>query len=129
VAIGTGNCVSCHGGPEFTDAAFTNLTHGNTLELIEIEDTPVLSGGFITPGTVKGLWDNGFSNIGVRPANDDLGRGGLEGGFPLSFTRQLLQYPQLLSGVLKKFPCKVGIDCPSKVQVDGAFKSSGPAQR
>jgi cytochrome c peroxidase len=125
VAIGTGNCVSCHGGPEFTDAAFTNLTDGNTLELIEIEDTPVLSGGFITPGTVKGLLDNGFSNIGVRPANDDLGRGGLEGGFPLSFTRQLLQYPQLLSGVLKKFPCKVGIDCPRKVQVDGAFKVPG----
>jgi cytochrome c peroxidase len=123
VAIGAGNCVSCHGGPEFTDAALTNLTTPTGLELIELEDTPKLSNGFLAVSAVQGLLDNGFANIGVRPTNDDLGRGGKEGGFPLSFSRQFLD-PSLnfLLPPDTEPPCTRGVDCPSKVQVDGAFK-------
>jgi hypothetical protein len=76
---------------------------------------------------VQCLLDNGFSNIGTRPTNDDLGRGGIEGGFPLSFTRQMLD-PNLnflLEGVLEDFPCTPGTDCPNQLLIDGAFKIPG----
>jgi cytochrome c peroxidase len=125
VSIGTGNCVSCHAGPEFTEAAFTNLTSPTGLELIELEDTPVLTNGLLAVSTTKGLLDNGFANIGVRPVNDDLGRGGKENNFPLSFTRQALD-PNLnfLLPPGTDLPCTPGPsgNCPAKVQVDGAFK-------
>jgi len=124
VPIGVGNCVSCHGGPEFTDAAVTSVAG----ELIEEEDTPNLVDGFLRVSDEQGLLDNGFSNIGVRPTNDDLGRGGREGGFPLSFTRQALD-PGLnfLLPPDAELPCTAGEggNCPSKVQVDGAFKIPG----
>jgi cytochrome c peroxidase len=124
VSIGVGNCVSCHGGPEFTDAALTNLAG----ELIEQEDTPELVDGLLQVSTVQGLLDNGFSNIGVRPTNDDLGRGGQENGFPLSFTRQALD-PALnvLLPAGAELSCAAGEggNCPTKVQVDGAFKIPG----
>jgi cytochrome c peroxidase len=125
--IGVGNCISCHGGPEFTDAAFTSLRDGPDLELIEIEDTTVLVGGFLAVSPVQGLLDNGFSNVGVNPIANDLGRGGKEGGFPLSFTRQMLD-PDLnflLDGVMDEFPCSPGVDCPDQLLVDGAFKIPG----
>lgn len=126
VIVGVGNCVSCHGGPEFTDAAFTSLTDGLELELIELEQTPELvRGGFLAVSDAEGLLDNGFSNIGVRPTNEDLGRGGKEGGFPLSFVRQALQHPDLLRPEGADLPCVAGIDCPTRIQVDGAFKIPG----
>jgi hypothetical protein len=83
--IGVGNCISCHGGPEFTDAGFTSLSADGDLELIELEEIPELVGGLLQVSDAEGLLDNGFSNIGVRPTSDDPGRGGTEGGFPLSF--------------------------------------------
>ncbi len=129
VTIGAGNCISCHGGPEFTDASFTSLTDPDTgeLELIEVEDTTVLEGGLLAVSDVQGLLDNGFSNIGVRPFGNDLGRGGFEGGFPLSFTQQLLDPALnfLLEGVLEDFPCTPAVDCPGQLMVDGAFKIPG----
>ncbi len=125
VLVGAGNCVSCHGSAAFTDAAFPSLADNQVLELIEIEDTTQLVGGLLAVSPVQGLLDNGFSNIGVRPTNDDLGRGGTEGGFPLSFSRQLFTNPDLLSGVLKRSPCIAGKDCPTQLLVDGAFKIPG----
>ena len=125
--IGTGNCVSCHGGPEFTDAAFTALAEGEEeLELIEVEEMPVLAGGLLAPGTATAFLDNGFSNIGVRPATEDLGRGGLENDLPLSFVRQALAglpfAPELPAcGGAAEPPCPIG----DRVAVDGAFKVPG----
>lgn len=125
VTIGAGNCVSCHSGPEFTEASVSNVTSDTgELELIELEDTPTLANGFLAITTVQGLLDNGFSNIGVRPTIDDLGRGGKENNFPLSFTRQFLD-PALnfLLPPNMEEPCMQSArKCPSKVQVDGAFK-------
>jgi cytochrome c peroxidase len=126
VPIGAGNCVSCHGGPEFTEAAFTSLAG----ELIEQEDTPALVAGLLQATARQGLLDKGFSNIGVRPNNDDPGRGGMEGGFPLSFVPQAVN-PALnfllkdLGGAADLLPCTVVHNCPSRLQVNGAFKIPG----
>ena len=122
--VSQGNCVSCHGGPEFTDAAFTSLAEdGEELELIEVEETPGLVGGLLSVSTETGLLDNGFSNIGVRPTGEDLGRGGAELGKPLSFVRGALAgytfAPELPCGEPPLEPC------PAKLQVDGAFKIPG----
>jgi cytochrome c peroxidase len=117
IVIGAGNCISCHGGAEFTDASVRSVAD----EPIEIEDTPIVDPGILALEAVpvQGLLDNGFSNIGVRPSREDLGRGGEEGTgpFPLSFTRQGLFG---LFGV--ELPCTL---CPNKLQVDGAFKIPG----
>ena len=124
LTVGIGNCVSCHGGPELTDAAFTGLGEEGELELIELEETPVMSGGLVTVGPREGLLDNGFSNIGVRPTNDDLGRGRKENGLPLSFTRLALAGREDLLPEGAELPC-ARRSCPGKVQVDGAFKVPG----
>lgn len=124
LAIGAGNCIGCHGGPEFTDAAITSLGEDGELELIEQEETPVLAGGLLRVSPREGLLDNGFSNIGVRPTNDDLGRGGTGNGLPLSFTRLALAGRGHLLPDGAELPCAPG-SCPSKVQVDGAFKVPG----
>jgi cytochrome c peroxidase len=132
VGVGIGNCINCHGGPELTDAAFTSLAEGGALALIELEDAARLVGGFVAlDATQQGLLDNGFSNIGVRPTHDDLGRGGNENHFPLSVARQALDPALhfLLAGVEGgELPCQpLGsqANCPGKVLADGAFKVPG----
>ena len=122
--IGAGNCVSCHGGAALTDAAIPSLVEEGELELIELEETPELAGGLLTVSRKVGLLDNGFSNIGVRPSTDDLGRGGTEKGLPLSFTRLALAGHDDLLPEGAELPCATG-GCPDKVQVDGAFKVPG----
>lgn len=136
--MGSANCASCHGGPELTDAAFTNLSEEeegeegdvavdeeeeDELELIEIEETPALVDGEFVIVEEETLLDNGFSNIGVRPTAEDLGRGGEANGIPLSFVRQAIgEYefaPELECGE------EGGEPCPDRVSVDGAFKVPG----
>ncbi|HET6203224.1 MAG TPA: cytochrome c peroxidase [Planctomycetota bacterium] len=124
--VGIGNCVSCHGGPEFTDAAFTALAEGEEVELIELEEMPDLLGGLLSVGSATAFLDNGFSNIGVRATPEDLGRGGLENGLPLSFARQALMglpfAPDLPGcGGAGELPCPLA----DRVAVDGAFKIPG----
>ncbi|MDO8690073.1 MAG: cytochrome c peroxidase, partial [Dehalococcoidia bacterium] len=76
--LGVGQCIACHGGPEFTNQSVRNqqeLDHG------------VIERMFMAVGG-EAIYDNGFYNIGTRPTNDDIGRGGTDGfGFPLSFSR------------------------------------------
>ena len=73
-------CVSCHGGPEFTVAAKVETLNervGGLLELMSLGDGGV------------GLYDAAFYNVGIRPTSDDRLQGGLDPfGNPLSFTRQ-----------------------------------------
>ncbi|MFN0244228.1 MAG: cytochrome-c peroxidase [Planctomycetota bacterium] len=125
--VGVGNCVACHGGPEFTDAGFTALAEGgDELELLEVEEMSELELGELLVGDETGFLDNGFSNIGVRPTGDDLGRGGEELGQPLSFARQALAG---LSFAPKLPGCGAPDEeeCPDgdRVAVDGAFKVPG----
>ena len=122
LAIGAGNCVSCHGGAALTDAAIPSLVQEGELELIELEETPELAGGLLTVSRKKGLLDNGFSNIGVRPVNDDLGRGGTEKGLPLSFTRLALAGHDDLLPEGAELPCVAG---PLPRQGSGQWRLQG----
>jgi cytochrome c peroxidase len=126
VTVGAGNCVSCHSGPEFTRAAFTSLMQGGHLQLIQETASPVMVNGVVEPGTQLALSDKPFSSLGVRPIGEDLGRGGTQGGYPLSFTRQALD-PNLnfLLPPGATLPCTRGVNCPSKIQIDGTFKIPG----
>ncbi len=131
VPIGVGNCVACHSGPEFTGAAFSSLSRGaSNLELIEIEDTAQLVSGLLAANPRQAIEDNGFANIGVRPTNEDLGRGA-DGDFPypLSFTRQALAGFTFLLPPGADLPCTLSpaATCPpgTIVQVDGGFKIPG----
>ena len=51
------------------------------------------------------LHDNGFYNIGVRPAIEDIGIGGLDPyGNPLSFARQFIMAPGAADVGIDRFP-------------------------
>ena len=79
IFVNKGKCVFCHSGPLFSAAT---QVIGNDPELVE---RMVMGDGTIA------LYDHGFYNIGVRPAFEDRGLGGLDGtalGFDLSFSRQ-----------------------------------------
>lgn len=76
---GKGQCVSCHKGAEFTGAA-SSLQRDNG-EGVLIESM------FLKTGDLA-VYDNGFYNIGVRPAAEDRGVGATDPfGNPLSFAR------------------------------------------
>jgi cytochrome c peroxidase len=77
--VGKGHCISCHGGPELTNASARNAQNGRNV----IEPMRMAQG--------TALYDTGFYNIGTVPTTDDLGRGGKNlNGQPLAFSRQAL---------------------------------------
>src|SRR5207237_3043054 len=86
-AFAGGSCFNCHFGPEFTKATVSNVGRINfTGDLPEqiIERMDMNDGHGAT-------YDSGFYNIGVRPTEADLGRGGSDRyGFPLSFAARAL---------------------------------------
>lgn len=123
-------CVSCHRGAEFTAAA-------TSLQPIDDGDGPLVENMVLGDGNLAN-YDNGFYNIGVRPAAEDRGVGGSDPfGNPLSFTRtwfdQLRNKP--VTDPVLIAPCEFGIffsptTCwtapdPSNVRiaVDGTFKT------
>lgn len=57
VFVGKGNCAACHVGPELTDASVRHYAEAGPLNA---------DGG-----------DQGYHNIGLRPTDEDLGRGGV----------------------------------------------------
>jgi len=78
---GKGKCFNCHVGPLFSAATMTRADPGNPER---VERMRMGDGG-------AALYDHGFYNIGVRPAFEDVGIGGLDGSpgaFDLSFARQ-----------------------------------------
>ena len=117
-------CAQCHKGPEFTSAA-TNLQNEN-LEGRIVERMIMADGGIA-------LYDQGFYNLGVTPANNDLGLAGSDPfGNPLSFTRQFLN---ALGGmavpdgsIFRVFVCNFSVQpCfpiagEHRVALDGTFK-------
>lgn len=112
--ISKGACIVCHAGPELTSASVSSVSAA----AIEADAIPVLINGRLAAGSQLAYGDEGYYNIGVRPTNEDLGRGGIELGKPLSFTRQKLANlpfaPPLPPGTLL-----------TATQVDGAFKTPG----
>jgi cytochrome c peroxidase len=81
IFINRGKCVMCHSGALFSAAT---VLPGDANDPERVEQM-VMGDGSIA------LYDHGFYNIGVRPAFEDRGLGGLDGtalGFDLSFSRQ-----------------------------------------
>lgn len=85
--VSGGSCINCHGGSELTNASAghvgaTNFGASFPEELLEL--MTMGDGGSAT-------YDAGYYDIGVRPIEDDVGRGGTDPfGFPLSFTDRAL---------------------------------------
>jgi cytochrome c peroxidase len=132
IPIGAGNCSSCHGGPELTDASVASVSE----EPIEVEETAILVNGLLQLSPETAFLDNGFANIGVRPIAEDLGRGsGKAQGFPfpLSSPQQALLGLAFAPDDLPLDECSVGgVDpllppCPvdNRISKDGAFKIPG----
>jgi cytochrome c peroxidase len=127
-----GRCATCHKGAEFTGAS-TRMVIG------------AFADGFAGDGPIEnmlmgdnqtGLYDNGFYNIGVVPASNDLGVGGTDAwGGPLSFTRQLKSQlsggpaPDAMTHSLTPCDfqsaggCDVVYDPNFREAVDGSFKA------
>jgi cytochrome c peroxidase len=75
VFTGKGHCSTCHGGPEFTNAAASAVAASPTTTMGLGHGTDV-------------TFDTGFANIGVRPTADDIGEGAKDKfGNPLSLVR------------------------------------------
>lgn len=122
-----GSCINCHGGAEFTEASVSHLgatNFGASLPEALLE--------LMTMGDDKsGIYDVGFYDTGVRPIDEDVGRGGTDPfGFPLSWTDRALL---LDSGVSLPFdnplmPCGHAGSlpvCPSvkRAATTGSFKT------
>lgn len=136
--INQSRCINCHGGPEFTNAAFSHIFAPPDLEVQENPEGP----GAILPVNLigahliermmlaqgEGFYDNGFYNIGVRQTGEDKGRGGTDPfGFPLSWTRRglILDNGGSLPFDNPNLPCGL-IPCPlQRAAVDGTFKAPG----
>ena len=83
-----GNCFECHAGAPLSSAAVTD----------EFLASPAAIEGMLMRDGHGAMYDGGYYNIGVRPAGEDLGIGGIDPyGFDLSYTRQYRW--QLLDGV------------------------------
>lgn len=136
-----GKCISCHVGPELTNASVRVAQGGMNL----------VRGREMSQGSA--MYDVGFHNIGVTPTTDDVGRGGVDFiGRPFSWARQSMMHRQGLASF--DFPQLAGetfaslsdegravcVDtnangfCESteplkpefqRVAVDGAFKTPG----
>jgi len=127
---GKGQCISCHKGAEFTGAA-TSLQRDNG-EGVLVESM------FLKTGDLA-VYDNGFYNIGVRPAAEDRGVGATDPfGHPLSFSRTWFEQLQARSTVADPVwvdPCLFSIffDASAcwiapdpggtRIVADGAFKT------
>lgn len=104
---GKAKCISCHGGPEFTNASVRNVQK-ERLERMTMGDGGVA------------VYDNGFYNIGVRPTLEDVGVGGKDPfGNPLSDSRMAQQ------GKFTDPNLSPPISSTERVAVDGSFKTPG----
>jgi cytochrome c peroxidase len=132
--LGPAHCSECHKGPELTSAAtylqFEDET-GGLVERMFMGDPFALSSSDVPQGPVA-LYDQGFYNLGVTPAGNDVGIGGADPfGNPLSFTRGLVR---TLSGqaapdafftnpcTFEALTCVTVTESSPRVAVDGAFK-------
>lgn len=127
-------CSLCHVGPELTAASISQTLAPDEAGLIEV--MPMADGSLA-------MYDIGFYNIGVRPTDEDRGRGArvtLGGAsLPLAFTGHYLERdalpfaPIAQPGCVNDFlgdpptvcPPPSQIDVVTRRAVDGAFKTPG----
>ena len=117
--LGKGNCVSCHSGPQ--------LTNAGTPALQAVQNGVIADRMFQGNGST-GVYDFGFYNIGLRSTSSDLGLGGIDSfGNPLSFTRQ--EVSGIRKDTFSLTPCAFSaqactpVDSTTRAVVDGAFKT------
>jgi cytochrome c peroxidase len=132
--LGPANCAACHKGPELTSAAtylqFEEQT-GGLVERMFMGDPFALSPAGVPQGPVA-LYDQGFYNLGVTPAENDIGIGGVDPfGNPLSFARGLVQKLNGLPAAdafftnpctFEALTCQPVVETGPRVAVDGSFK-------
>jgi cytochrome c peroxidase len=89
--LGRAGCFECHGGPELSNAAVTNIKRRGLLTEPEGESIQgdLLERMVMANGEVH-VYDTGHYNIGVRPTAEDLGIGARIGpqNLPLSNARR-----------------------------------------
>jgi len=116
-----GRCINCHGGPELTNASVGNVSI-HPYERMVMGDFNVR------------VYDNGFYNIGVRPAVEDIGVGGGDGisGAPLSMTElgqaQVCADPStiiMVPGRLGEGITAAPLTCWDQTATHGAVKAPG----
>src|SRR4051812_14549246 len=82
-----GSCFNCHAGAEFTKATISNV--GAVQFMGDLPERIVERMGMSNGNGA--FYDSGYYNIGVRPPEEDLGRGGSAPfGYPLSYTARAL---------------------------------------
>jgi cytochrome c peroxidase len=126
-----GRCVNCHKGAEFTGAS-TRMVLGSGFDSFG-GDGPIEN--MLMGDRATAIYDNGFYNIGVAPAANDVGVGGNDPfGNPLSFSREFKQMlaggpaPDAMSHSLNRCDfnvadgCTVVSDPGQREAVDGSFK-------
>ena len=127
-----GRCVNCHKGAEFTGAS-TRLVLGSGVDTFG-GDGPIER--MLMGDKTEAIYDNGFYNIGVVPAGNDVGVGGKDPfGYPLSFAREYKQQlankpaPDAMTHSLNPCTfqqvegCTVITSANIREAVDGSFKA------
>jgi cytochrome c peroxidase len=127
-----GRCVNCHKGAEFTGAS-TRMVLGSGFDSFG-GDGPTEY--MLMGDKTSAIYDNGFYNIGVAPAGNDVGVGGSDPfGNPLSFAREFKQMlaggaaPDAMSHSLNRCDfnladgCTMVTDPAQREAVDGSFKT------
>jgi cytochrome c peroxidase len=117
--IEAGSCQLCHSGLTLSENEKANVVN-NFFVVVDV--TAEMDQGreaVIVASTQE--FDIGFSNVGTRPNREDMGRGTLELGKPLSAYRQFLlgiAFPTLpVLALANPFP-----DQNRATNIDGAFK-------
>ena len=120
--IGKASCVGCHSGPELTSAAYTTIDKRGSIGLATTIQS--VDGKLVLQNTVRAHVDQGFFNIGVRPTDEDFGRGA-QLQPPPSFTRTAVAglpfAPPLPACGQAAQPCPF----EQRDLVNGAFKVPG----
>ena len=127
-----GRCVNCHKGAEFTGAS-TRMVLGGFVDGFG-GDGPIEH--MLMGDKQEAIYDDGFYNIGVVPAGNDIGVGGTDPfGYPLSFAREFKASlagkfaPDAMSHSLDPCMfqqvegCSVIRDPKFRDAVDGSFKA------
>jgi len=111
VFLNKGQCVNCHGGPEFSNASVAKVRH----EQLE---------RMLMGNQQQAVYDAGFYNIGVRPTAEDIGVGGKDPfGNPLSESRLAkLRGSEVFRQLIGQSP-NLEVDPAERVAADGAFKT------
>jgi len=109
-----GKCVSCHGGPVFSNAA---IKRKNVLGQTERMSRMIMG------NNGQAVYDEGFYNIAVTRTADDIGLGGKDPfGNPLSFSRLAATGTANFYWKELDFP-NVIVSATERVAVDGSFKT------